>query len=507
MTRRLLFIPLLLIGVTTDPAWSSTGSSEELTPLERLENAVSKYPDDPDLRWALARNLASQGEAAAAIEGTHHFVERWPERRPEARVEIARLLIEGGATAAAVGLLDEELGRNPRSAMARFYRGLAFRKEGLYREANREFVMAGSLEPSIRAETLLARSLSLFDLGQEEAAVDLLKNILDLDPTGDSAVRARLILRQREVLDLARRWRVDGYAGFEWDDNVTLEASENEVPASGSDDFRGLWGIGLTARPWVSERSSVTIGYRYDQTEHADLSDYNILANTLFASGTFRVDERLALRLDGLVSNTLQDLDNELTGGLIRPNLIYSFGPDCGALRVFSQFEGTEYHDDAIFEPWEQDAITLSVGAEHFLPLRANDSWIALSGSWARTLTQAEPPSNAGGFDGDYDYDSWRARGIATLALPFQIRAQVNAAYSHDRYHNDNFTYLLQTIGAGEPRKRRDDILSGRIGLSRAVIEHVRFEVYWRGARQISNVDAFDYDKQIIGALMRFSTD
>ena len=511
MNRRPLTTSMLcaLIGVlSVQPAVAAAATPSS---FERLQSAISEHPSDPDLRWALARNLASSGNSGEAIQKTRDFVARWPDRRPEARIEIARMLIESDASEHAIELLGEELAVNPRSAMAHFYRGLAFRKISLYSEANRAFQIAGSLEPSIRSETLLARALSLFDMGQEDEAVGLLQTILQIDPSGDSAVRARLLLRQRELLDLVRRWRVDGYAGFEWDDNVTLESSENEIPASGRDDWSGIWGVGLTARPWLSERAAVTIGYRYDQSRHADLTDFDVLGNTLFASATWRIDDRLAVRVDGLLGSTLQDLHDELLNGSLRPSLIYSFGPDWGAIRVFGQFEGSEYHDDTVIEQWERDALTFSAGAEHFLPLRMKESWLALSGSWARTLTQADPGGGASGYDGDYDYDSWRIRGIAMLPLPFGLRAQIDGAYNHDRYHNDNFSYLLQKLGEGvaaiDPRKRRDDVLSGRIGLSRAIVDHVRFEIYWRGTRRISNVDVFDYDKQVVGAVMRFSTD
>ncbi len=507
MNRMNLLALLLCVAGTISPERSMATNPDDPSPLERLRSAISEHPDDPDLRFAIARRLAIAGQSSEAVRVTRQFVGRWPERRPAARVEIARILIEGEATAEAIELLDEELSAFPQSAMARFYRGLAFRKSGLVAAANREFRIAGRLEPSIRTETLLARALGLFDMGQEKQAVTLLRTILQLDPTGESALRARLILRQREILDLPRRWRVDGYVGFEWDDNVTLESAENEVPASGGDDIRGIWGIGLTGRPWQGERGSLILGYRYDQTRHADLSDFDVLANTIFATGTWRVDDRLVLRLDGVFGNTLQDLDSELFGGSLRPNLIYAFGPEWGAVRIFGQVEISEYQDDPVFGPWERDALTFSVGAEHFLPLRMKGSWLAVSGSWSRTLTQAEPFGAAGGYDGDFDYDSWRFHGTTTLALPFEFQVQLDAAYNHDRYHNDNFAHFLQTLGTGGPRKRRDDVLSGRISLSRRIIDPVRFEIYWRGARRISNVDVFDYDKQIVGALIRFSTD
>ncbi len=473
-------------------------------PLDRLRDAVEAHPTDPDLRWALARKLAAMGDPNAAVAATREFLRRWPDRRPGARVQIARTLLETGEDARALELLDEELSERPRHGMAHFYRGLAYRSQARIAEANHAFRLAGRMEPSIHTEAMLAEALGLFDLGREDEAVALLKEVLEQDPTGDSAVRARLLLREREVLDLTRSYRIDAYAGLEYDDNVTLESTESQTGATGSDDFKGTWGIGLSGRPWVTERASLTVGYRYDQTRHFDLTDFDVLGNTLFASGSWVLHDGLLARLDGVVSSTLQDLEAEATIGSLRPNLIYSLGPRWGALRAFGQVEVAEYHDDAPFSAWERDAMTYSLGVEHFLPLQIERSWLAVAGSWSRSPTQADSFGTTQDFDGDFDYDRFRARALTSLQLPWELRVRIETSYSHDRYHNDNFTRFLET---GDERKRRDDIVSGRIGLTREILPHLALELYWSGTRRISNVGVFDYDKQRAGLVLRASTD
>lgn len=474
------------------------------TALDRLGDAAEAHPDDPDLAWAYAKRLAIEGDVGQAIDRTRSFTARWPDRQPDARVQIARALIDRDADSAAGELLDEAVEQTPGSGEAHFYRGIVQRREGRLGEADRSFRIAGQLEPKLRPETLLARALGLFEQGRDEEAVGLLHEILEIDPTGDSAIRARLLLRRRELLDFEGRYAVDAYVGFDYDDNVTLESGTEEVLPSGQEDWRGVWGAGGSWREPLGSQGSLVLGLRYDQTRHVDLHEYDLLATTGFVSGTWRASERLALRLDGIAYNTLQDLEQEVVGGLVRPNVIVSFGPVWGALRAFGHAELAEYDDSAPLAPWERDAWTAGAGLEYFLPLPAAESWITASGSWLRTLTQAEPGGGSDGFDGDFDYDSWRARAYARLALPWALRAEIDAAYTYDRYHNDNFSYALQTLGG--TRQREDDIVSGRVGLSREIVRHVRLEAYWQGTRRISNVDVFDYDKQQGGILLRIST-
>jgi hypothetical protein len=498
----LLCLVLLLCSV---PRADAQGSG--LSAVERLQSAIAHHPDDPDLIWALARKLARIGRVADAMKQTRDFLARWPRRRPHARIEIARSLLEAGANTEALVLLDEELREKPAYAIAHFYRGIALRAEGLVVESNSEFRIAGRLDPSLRAETMLVRALGLFDLGEDDGAVDLLRQILELAPESESAIRARLLLRQRELMDLQRPWRLDAYAGFEWDSNVSLENAGNEVPASNRQDVLGVWGLGATLRALTTERGSLTVGYRFDQSRHDDLTRFDVLTNTGLVSGNWRVGQRSIMRLDAIAWNTRQDGNDELTGGSIRPNLLVSLGPRAGAIRAFVQFEILDYARESAFEFLERDGYTVGGGLEYFRPLPLANSWISTAASFQQYRTQADSSGGPDGFDGDYDYDSLRIGSRVVLPIPLEIGLRIEAGYSYDDYHNDNLLHALSTVPNPQVRKRRDHIASSRIVLSREIVAHVEFEVYWRGIWRMSNVSLFDYNKHVVGAVFRVSTD
>lgn len=483
-------------------------SDSAVNALDRIRAAADEHPDDADLAWALVRHVARAGTAADALETAQRYFQRFPDHRPAARLEIARTLLDRGAPEQAQPLLAAEIRREPRSGTAHFYRALALRALGQATSAGHEFQAAAVLEPALRSDSLLARALILFDGAKEDEAVALLQEILRIDPTSDTAVRARLLLRDHEAARGNRRFRASALAGFEWDDNVTLEGQETEKGSSNQADFRGLWGVGASGLPWIGERGGLLIGYRYDQTDHVDLSRYDLIQNALFASLSLqpseRLRDRLAIRLDAQGYETLQHLHHALAGGSFRPNLLYAIGPRAGVLRTFASLEVAQFAGDANFEPWKRDSIAGGLGVEHTLPLPPKGSTLAVSASWLRTLTDAEPGDSNDGFDGDFDYDSLRFRALGNLALPWSLLAQVEASYSRDQYLNDNFANFIAT-GASKPRQ--DDVLAGRVSLSRPIARFTRLEAYWRGTSRASNVAVFDYDKQIVGLMLHLATE
>lgn len=498
----------LAVALALAASGHAAHASESNAVVDRVAATANAHPDDPDLAWTLARSLARAGRGAESAASTRVYLERWPAHRPGARLEIARILLDQGASREAEPLLDEELRRTPGSGIAHFYRGLALRANQRPDDADLELRAAAVLEPALRSEVLLLRALMLFERSRELEAVSLLQELLRGDPTSDTAVRARLLLREREIARDRNRLRVNALAGFEWDENVTLEGAESEVRPSDRDDFRGVWGAGISGQPWLADRAGLLVGYRYDQTYHVDLRDYDMIQNALYASLSVQpseaLKERLALRIDAYGYDTLQDLDQALAGGSLRPGVLWSIGPRAGVVRGFGALEVAEFDGSPILDVWERDSISGGLGLEHSVPLPLPGSMVSTSFVWLRTVTDAGTGGLSDGFDGDYDADSFRVRALGSLALPFSLRAQVEAAYSRDEYLNDNFTRWLDT---GDIEPRQDDLAAGRLSLSRSVLPFTRLELYWRGFWRASNVATYDYDKNLVGLLVHVSSE
>ena len=58
-------------------------------------------------------------------------------------------------------------------------------------------------------------------------------------------------------------------------------------------------------------------------------------------------------------------------------------------------------------------------------------------------------------------------------------------------------------VGTPTPEHRKDTVAEGRIAITRPVTRFLSVEVAWRGSRRLSNVDVYEYHRQIIGTYLR----
>lgn len=481
--------------------------------LARLEVALAAHPDDPDLEWAFAQTLSRGGQAERAAERMARFAARWPERREDVHLQLGRMLFDAGRNEEARERLSFAVRRSPRSGTARFYHALALRELGRRQEARAELIRSGALAPSLKADATLLLSIDAFAAGKEEEGVRFAQDVIRFDPTSDAAARARMLLREKDLAATQRSWRADGYVGFEYDDNVTLTQDRDNAAASDRDDFKGVWGVGLAWRHALTNDVQAIAGYRLDQSMHDDLSDFDYLNNAIHVGGLVKVHPRVALRLDLIGWNARLDGEQYLWAGTARPSVLWVLPENAGLLRLFANVELRAFEQKPFDDALEQDGWTFGGGAEWNVELPGIDGTTSLSAAYHETKTDAgSTPSNVGDFDGDYDLRRLRIHHRMRVPLPLEFELGSDVSYSRGWYSNDNFAaflsdFFLLPVSEIDGRKRRDHEVSGRVFLARPLHRFVRVEVEYKPSRRYSNIDIFDYERHVVGLVMRIQTD
>jgi tetratricopeptide (TPR) repeat protein len=472
-------------------------------PLERLEAAVARHPDDRDLSWSHVRALSEAGRRAEAADRLRVHLERWPGHPPGGEALLGRWLYELGRDEEAVGVLERALAKDPGSADSHLVLGLAHKRTGRLAEAERRFRMAAGLEREIAGEALLLAGLTRLELGDEAGAEALLRQVTLLDPDAEAGRSARLVL---EGARDGSRLRLETRAGVAYDSNVTLEGQESPVSAAGSDetDLRFDFGALARGRAWSGERSAVDVGARYDGERYLDIDEYDSHRFGASVSARHVLHDRLALRLDGFGGQAWLDADPYLVSGLLRPSAFASLGDRAGVLRAFAEGERLAYQEDPDIAAFERSGFAWGGGLEHYLPIAVGEdrAWLSLGAGFRRLETDAGSDALLG-FSGDYDHDRWRGSLSSDLPLPWQVRATARVVFDYERYANPNLTGFLTEFVRDE---RADEVWTTELALARPVTRLVDLELLWGFCDRASNVDLFSYDRHVVGLSVRAHT-
>ena len=472
--------------------------------VERFRAASAAHPDDADLAWAHARALADAGRDAEAAARLQAFESRWPAQRLDAPLELARLRLALGG-----------LRRRPRRRRARHPEparvglgALLPRAGGCAGTARSPWPTRRSSWPRVSRRTSRPRPCSCAPSTTWTRArtrwprcccVARSRSIPPRRPRGACACCCRGATSSTSAAGGSSA----PTAGVEWDSNVTLDSGSEALGLPRDQrEWRWAWGAAATFRPIRKERGGLTLGYRYDQVEHDDLDDYDFVSNSGFLSASYRPWTRVLTRLDVIGWGTRRDGGPYFRSGVVRPNVFIELGQWMGTTRFFGEVEWRDYEDAPLLTPLDRNALVYGAGFEHFLPFFRPGAWLSVGGSFDRVDTEAVDVLN---FAGDYDRDEWEVGLRAYLPLFWKIDADASFEFGYDDYANDNL--IAFSTQDGELIERLDKRGELRIALIRPVVRFVQLEISWRGVLQSSNVDAFDYDRQIFGAYVRVASE
>lgn len=498
------------IAVTLAIACAAGASAAEPADerLGRLAAAVEAHPDDPDLRFALVRALGEAGRDAEALAALEALAARWPEHRPDLALDLGIRLYEAGRDAEAVAWLERALARDPGSGAARLYLGLALKRSGRPDEAESHFERAAESAPELGDEVALLRGLLRLERGDEAGGERLLQRAIALEPRGEAARSARLVLGER-ALPTPPRIEIEAVGAVEYDSNVVLDSGA-DLPGLGGDreDARFTWGTMLTTRPVIAERWQLATGYRYDQSLHLDLHEYDTRSHAGFLSAELEAGRRVGLRLDGLVGYAELGGDPYLLGGVLRPGLLLAIGRRAGVLRLYAEGEALAYDERAPLPSLRRDGWNWGGGLEHALSLPWREGAFAALGAGYRRA-EVDDGTDLLGFRSAYDHH--RVQGSLRLGAPlgWRLDSDLFFAYGHERYdHRNVIDFLEGALGGGsldpaDAHRRRDLVAELWIRLARPLTRFADAELSWRFTDRHSNVSVYEYDRHIVGLALR----
>jgi tetratricopeptide (TPR) repeat protein len=464
---RALAIGLALVCLAS--VASAEAPEDELTTLTL---AAADHPDDPALARALARTQLERGQAPAALVTLRSFSARHPEERASLAQLLGRSLYETGELAPAKLALQEAIAHRDSDALAHLYLGLTCAR-----------------------------------LGERETAALELRRAEALDPRlADSARRVAFQPRERSLAQRVReRLSLSGGSGLEYDTNATLEHDADQAVVGGDQaDGRLLYDVSLAARLVRTESSALTLGYRFGESRHEDLHDLDLQSHNVWLSGGHAFGPRRSLRVDLIGGTHRLDGEPYLETGLLGTAYAWE-SADGGAWRLSAQTERRAYEDVPALPSLERDAWRFGFGLEHARTLALwAPALLRAQLSYARMLTDGD--RDVLGFGPAFDSHAGALDLALQAPLPMQIGLELRLALGLERFDAENVVDFLSDDGVGDPdpERRHDGLIEAGFGLARPLTRNLSVEARFRETRHFSNVDLYDWERQLVGTYLRF---
>jgi tetratricopeptide (TPR) repeat protein len=513
--------------------------------------------DDLDSRRAQAERLAAEGRCAPALDAIGEL--------RAAGAADADLLVLGGTCASqvrrydeAVTLLREALAREPARGDAHLRLAIALYHQGDLPGARAELDSAAAQLGDRHAEVLLYRGLLLLEAQQSIPAAEALEAARARDPRTVEPVASyyaglawsRAQDRERAEAALSRvveEWPGTSWAaeaerlrgelavgglrrwaqvrvGFEYDDNAVLQGAGAPLPEdiSNAADWRGIWSGEAGAELFRTPRWSAGALLGYSGTAYVDITSFDSHYPVLALWLDRRLDEATTLRgsIDG--GYAWVDGGSFFTTGRTSLTLLRSW-ESRGTSELYGRFRIDEYFvhsDDVASGPGEpgddcpgiptcgppglderrerdRDGHSWLVGARHTIGVPRLRSTFRLGWEFERFAARGT------------EY-SFRANSLIAgvfVALPWQLGLDASGVvtwrpFDHPSTFPDPPAPVFE-VEYGLSGDDRDERYTGvGVSLARPLGRGLTASAGWRWERNRSNVDVFDYRRQVFGAYL-----
>lgn len=498
------------------------GRCEEALSLLARTGETERSARGERLRGQCLIELERYAEAVQALERARELDPALAE--VDLDLAVARFH-QGDLQGARAALADVEPALHDRPEY-QLYRGLLLLQDAESREAATALERARETGPA-SADPVASYYAGLAWAGadEHERAEEALRRVQQLapgSPWAEEAERALTEARGGEAGD----WWLRGRLGFEYDDNVVLLGDGIPLPdeIASDGDVRGVWRLDggyelLRTRDW-----SAGVLASYYGSLHQDLEDFNLQQPTL----GFWLDRRLGeattarLRFDAgyswfggdpfLFSMNLQPaLHHEWSerhrsrvfANLYRSNYLFSPGPDVPDALAGGACPGgvTVCSPPGVDESEERnrDGEGFEVGFDHSVGVPAIRT--ELRGGYSYHYFDARGL--------EYSYQGHELRIGTETALPLDFTLRGYFSYLYKPFRNASTFPDPDDVTAGsaytlEGGDRREDRYRWEVELERPLTEHLTGLLRYTYSQNNSNVDVFDYEREIAGAYVTF---
>ena len=478
-----LFLPAFSTQASEEKPTSAAGSriEEGLEMLDRgqsreameIFDSLSKaYPADPAPAYYLGVAAVRSGQDVTAVDAFIRCASLDPTFE-WVQANLGLTLFRLDEIDLAEDHLLEALLQGPENADVLLHLGMIDAQRAEYDRALRLYQQSADVDPETAGLAMLASAYVEIDRGDLLAALDFLERTQNA-PGPSSAKKAAVTMISALMTGSTAppRFIIQGNAGFELDDNVTV--AEEDL-ATGLSDEALVLGVGAEYRLLNEETAWIILGYNFYQSLYRTLTDFDL-----------RIQEP-RLTIGGRVGRVYPTLSyayqNQTLGsnGFLSSHLI-DFNTDIALTERWSLFVGAEAeritYDATPARTGYRGAINLGPEVRLFDDLLSfNLIW---EPSWQRTEGAA------------FNYNGQSLLTELNGFIPLGRGLDIGASYQY--IHND-YTDEISGFGLGR-RKDRFHVL--RLGLQMPLAKYANLSADYLHLRSHSTIPDLNYSQNIL---------
>ncbi len=388
--------------------------------------------------------------------------------------------INQGSTEDAIVLLKKALKLSPENPEAVYYAGIAYSRNGNYKEAESLFLQTLQLdETSANAYFELGRIYYVTSRCDELG--DLFSKFRDL--SGDNALKGKVA----ELVDGCRKkaeekpFRFNISAGSQYDSNVILEPSNPPVSAERKSDARAVLYVTSGAVLLKERLIKLTLDYNFYQSLHINLHEFNVQYH--------KITPALEVTFsDALRSSVGYSLEYTLLGSDLYSRFNTFYGK-------FSVKESEKLSTEAIYEYrnqkyWDSDIFqtnSIRSGYQNTVGIKQNFYSKPLRGEiyYFSDFNRAK--------EGYWAFDGQRLGVKLAYKITPPLHINVSSEYNERRYRNDS---------PGFQERRLDRMQQYSLRLTYLISERMSASITESYIVNDSNLSIFDYRRNITGLFL-----
>ncbi|MFQ5667021.1 MAG: tetratricopeptide repeat protein [Candidatus Binatia bacterium] len=464
-----------------------------------FDQAVQADGTDAGALYYRGLTQARRGARAAAIRDLTRALKLDP-ALPHAALDLGILNFDAGQYRGAKAWLERARQQGGDRFTAAFFLGLTLYRLGDDTAAG-AYLNEAKADPALRPAAQYYAGLALMRQGKTAAARAELSRAAREQPEsqlGRTAARYLAGVEARQPPSALRRerrkrWSLYGELGFEYDDNVVIAPSDSEVKAaegiSRQSDGRSVIALGGDYRLLDTDFGSLRAEYDFSQSIHFRLNEFDLQGHRVrleAASRPARVSYGVAATYDFYALN-YQSFFQE---GLATPWVALTEGRNA-ATQVYYTFRVRDFFRRP-FDP-ARDAADHALGVRQYLTLGSPDRVLSVGYQFDSEDTFASGL-------GARDFENNGHQVDIGLALP--VLSLVRAEFSYTGRLED---YQFLNSRANFQFRRHDNEHQFGLALTRELTRHLSVSLSYFGVINNSNISAFDYDRNIVSALVRMT--